>query len=188
MGRRRTVAKLDRPRNGRVGSEGGVPAQAGRKAAQGAGSRAARAASRRAALARPGEELAGDPGSGPKRTESRRSCMAVAPDFAGRGAGGVAQAAGQGASRPALAVRRAAPARRSAGRAGALVVHAAAYAEDLYTAPELRPVGALEMLIAPSRTFAALERLSRRGYRIEERPEKGLAGGCSCAIRARRAP
>ena len=57
--------------------------------------------------------------------------------------------------------------------AGALVVHAAAYAEDLYTAPELRPVRALEMLIAPSRTFAALERLSRRGYRIEERPEKG---------------
>jgi hypothetical protein len=56
--------------------------------------------------------------------------------------------------------------------AGALVVHAAAHAEDLYTAPELRPVRELEMLIAPSRTFAALERLSRRGYRIEERPEK----------------
>ena len=57
--------------------------------------------------------------------------------------------------------------------AGALVVHAAAHAEDLYTAPELRPVRELEMLIAPSRTFAALERLSRRGYRIEERPEVG---------------
>jgi hypothetical protein len=57
--------------------------------------------------------------------------------------------------------------------AGALVVHAAAHAEDLYTAPELRPVPELEMLIAPSRTFAALERLSRRGYRIDERPEKG---------------
>ena len=57
--------------------------------------------------------------------------------------------------------------------AGALVVHAAAHAEDLYTAPELRAVRELEMLIAPSRTFAALERLSRRGYRIEERPEKG---------------
>ncbi|MFL5310113.1 MAG: nucleotidyltransferase family protein [Myxococcales bacterium] len=57
--------------------------------------------------------------------------------------------------------------------AGALVIHAAAYAEDLYAAPELRPVRALEMLIAPSRTFAALERLSRRGYRIEERPQKG---------------
>ena len=57
--------------------------------------------------------------------------------------------------------------------AGALVVHAAAHAEDLYTAPELRPLRELEMLIAPSRTFAALERLSRRGYRIEERPEVG---------------
>jgi Uncharacterised nucleotidyltransferase len=57
--------------------------------------------------------------------------------------------------------------------AGALVVHGAAYAEDLYTAPELRPLRELQMLIAPSRTFAALERLSRRGYRIEERPEKG---------------
>ncbi|HEX9602531.1 MAG TPA: nucleotidyltransferase family protein [Myxococcales bacterium] len=57
--------------------------------------------------------------------------------------------------------------------AGALVVHGAAHAEDLYTAPELRPLRELEMLIAPSRTFAALERLSRRGYRIEERPEKG---------------
>ena len=57
--------------------------------------------------------------------------------------------------------------------AGALVVGGAAHAEDLYTAPELRPLRELEMLIAPSRTFAALERLSRRGYRIEERPEKG---------------
>jgi Uncharacterised nucleotidyltransferase len=57
--------------------------------------------------------------------------------------------------------------------AGALVVGGAAYAEDLYGAPELRPLRDLEMLIAPSRTFAALERLSRRGYRIEARPEKG---------------
>jgi hypothetical protein len=57
--------------------------------------------------------------------------------------------------------------------AGALQVRGAAYAEDLYTAPELRPIRELEMLIAPSRTFAALERLSRRGYRIEDRPEKG---------------
>ena len=48
--------------------------------------------------------------------------------------------------------------------AGALVVHGAAHAEDLYTAPELRPLRELEMLIAPSRTFAALERLSRRGF------------------------
>ena len=56
---------------------------------------------------------------------------------------------------------------------GALVVHGAAYAEDLYTAPELRPLRELEVLIPPSRTFAALERLSRRGYRLEERPEKG---------------
>lgn len=57
--------------------------------------------------------------------------------------------------------------------AGALVVHAAAHAEDVYPSAELRPLTELEMLIAPSRTFAALERLSRRGYRIEERPEKG---------------
>jgi Uncharacterised nucleotidyltransferase len=57
--------------------------------------------------------------------------------------------------------------------AGALVIRGAAYAEDLYTAPELRPLSELEMLIAPSRTFAALERLSRRGYRLEERPVKG---------------
>jgi len=57
--------------------------------------------------------------------------------------------------------------------AGALVIRGAAHAEDLYTAPELRPLSELEMLIAPSRTFAALERLSRRGYRLEERPAKG---------------
>ena len=57
--------------------------------------------------------------------------------------------------------------------AGALVVRGAAHAEDLYTAPELRPLSELEMLIPPSRTFAALERLSRRGYRLEERPGKG---------------
>jgi hypothetical protein len=57
--------------------------------------------------------------------------------------------------------------------AGALVVHGAAHAEDVYPSAELRPLHELEMLIAPSRTFAALERLSRRGYRIEERPEKG---------------
>lgn len=57
--------------------------------------------------------------------------------------------------------------------AGALVIRGAAYAEDLYTAPELRPLSELEMLIAPSRTFAALERLSRRSYRLRERPAKG---------------
>jgi Uncharacterised nucleotidyltransferase len=56
---------------------------------------------------------------------------------------------------------------------GALVIRGAAHAEDLYAAPELRPLSELEMLIAPSRTFAALDRLSRRGYRLEERPEKG---------------
>ena len=56
---------------------------------------------------------------------------------------------------------------------GALVVHGAAHAEDFYPAPELRPIRALDLLIAPSRTFSALERLSRKGYRIEQRPEKG---------------
>ena len=56
---------------------------------------------------------------------------------------------------------------------GALVIHAAAHAEDLYPAPELRPIAELDLLIAPSRTFSALERFSRRGYRIEQRPEKG---------------
>ena len=57
--------------------------------------------------------------------------------------------------------------------AGALVIRGAAHAEDLYTAAELRPLSELEILIPPSRTFAALERLSRRGYRLEERPVKG---------------
>jgi len=56
---------------------------------------------------------------------------------------------------------------------GALVIHAGAYAEDFYPAPELRPIRELDLLIAPSRTFSTLERLSRKGYRIEERPEKG---------------
>jgi hypothetical protein len=56
---------------------------------------------------------------------------------------------------------------------GALVIHGAAHAEDLYPAPELRPIDELDLLIAPSRTFSALERLSRKGYRIEQRPEKG---------------
>ncbi|HYV65773.1 MAG TPA: nucleotidyltransferase family protein [Myxococcales bacterium] len=57
--------------------------------------------------------------------------------------------------------------------AGALVIRGAAHAEDLYAAPELRPLSELEMLIPPSRTFAALDRLSRRGYRLEDRPAKG---------------
>jgi hypothetical protein len=56
---------------------------------------------------------------------------------------------------------------------GALVIGGAAYAEDFYPAPELRPVRDLELLIAPSRTFSTLERLSRKGYQIEQRPEKG---------------
>ena len=56
---------------------------------------------------------------------------------------------------------------------GALVIHGAAHAEDFYPAPELRPLRELDLLIAPSRTFSALERLSRKGYRIEQRPEKG---------------
>ena len=56
---------------------------------------------------------------------------------------------------------------------GALVVHGAAHAEDLYPSPELRPIRELDVLIAPSRTFSALERLSRKGYRIEQRPDKG---------------
>ena len=60
--------------------------------------------------------------------------------------------------------------------AGALALHAAAHAEDLYPAPELRPHRTLDLLIAPSRTFAALERLSRRGYQIDptlSKPDKG---------------
>ena len=60
--------------------------------------------------------------------------------------------------------------------AGALAVHASAHAEDLYPAPELRPHRSLDLLIAPSRTFAALERLSRRGYQIDSslpKPDKG---------------
>jgi Uncharacterised nucleotidyltransferase len=56
---------------------------------------------------------------------------------------------------------------------GTLVIHGAAYAEDFYPAPELRPLRNLDLLIAASRTFSTLERLSRKGYRIEERPEKG---------------
>ena len=56
---------------------------------------------------------------------------------------------------------------------GALLIGGAAHAEDFYPAPELRPVRDLELLIAPSRTFSTLERLSRKGYQIEERPEKG---------------
>lgn len=56
---------------------------------------------------------------------------------------------------------------------GALIIHGAAYAEDLYPAPELRPIRELDLLIAPSKTFSTLERLSRKGYRIEERPAKG---------------
>ena len=55
----------------------------------------------------------------------------------------------------------------------ALVINGAAYAEDFYPAPELRPIDELDLLIAPSRTFTTLERLSRKGYQIEERPEKG---------------
>jgi hypothetical protein len=56
---------------------------------------------------------------------------------------------------------------------GALVIQGVAYAEDFYAAPELRPIRELDLLIPPSRTFSALERLSRKAYRIEERPEKG---------------
>ncbi|HWE25737.1 MAG TPA: nucleotidyltransferase family protein [Myxococcales bacterium] len=56
---------------------------------------------------------------------------------------------------------------------GALIIHGAAHAEDFYPAPELRPIRELHLLIAPSRTFSTLERLSRKGYRIEERPDKG---------------
>jgi hypothetical protein len=56
---------------------------------------------------------------------------------------------------------------------GALIIHGAAHAEDFYATPELRPIRELDLLIAPSKTFATLERLSRKGYRIEERPQKG---------------
>ena len=68
--------------------------------------------------------------------------------------------------------------------AGALVVHAAAYAEDLYTAPELRPVRALEMLIAPSPRSS-----DSRGAGTASRnvPKRG-GSCCGCAIRESRGP